>query len=243
MSSIKDADLRDVLTNAKNEDIIILIDHITDSGKGRLSVSSETCKKLIAAKNTGYISLGNRSLIAEELSRFGGNSLANVFRGGSGVTYHELVCDVARHLKADFNPKATAEMIEKAILVCVMKRSLEEMTEEQKAEFFAEFGTRYSIGAGPAAAAAAMASIKMSGFAAYKMAAIVANMVAKSILGKGLTFAATGTMMRGISVFAGPVGWGVAALWTAFDLASPAYRVTVPCVLQIAYMRQRASNE
>jgi Ubiquinol-cytochrome C chaperone len=48
--------------------------------------------------------------------------------------------------------------------------------------------------------------------------------------------------MRSISAFAGPVGWAVTAIWTAFDLASPAYRVTVPCVVQLAYMRQKMKS-
>ena len=48
-----------------------------------------------------------------------------------------------------------------------------------------------------------------------------------------------GGLMKGISVFAGPIGWAITAIWAAFDMASPAYRVTVPCVVQVAYMRQK----
>jgi len=32
-------------------------------------------------------------------------------------------------------------------------------------------------------------------------------------------------------------------LWTLADLSSPAYRVTVPCVVQLAYMRQKMINK
>ena len=42
-----------------------------------------------------------------------------------------------------------------------------------------------------------------------------------------------------MAVFAGPVGWAVTAIWTIFDIASPAYRVTIPCVLHIAMLRQK----
>jgi hypothetical protein len=45
--------------------------------------------------------------------------------------------------------------------------------------------------------------------------------------------------MRGINIALGPIGWAVTALWTLADLASPAYRVTVPCVVQIAYIRRQ----
>ncbi|PVX82416.1 hypothetical protein C7402_109270 [Paraburkholderia unamae] len=46
--------------------------------------------------------------------------------------------------------------------------------------------------------------------------------------------------MRYLSVAIGPVGWVISTLWTVAGLASPAYRVTLPCVVQIAYMRQKA---
>ncbi len=42
---------------------------------------------------------------------------------------------------------------------------------------------------------------------------------------------------RWLSIFAGPIGWMLTAIWTAIDIVGPAYRVTIPCVIQIAYMR------
>lgn len=79
----------------------------------------------------------------------------------------------------------------------------------------------------------------MSGFLMYRMATVVANAVAKQLLGKGLTFAANAALTRTIGVLAGPIGWIITGLWTAIDLAGPAYRVTVPCVIHIAYLRQK----
>jgi len=45
--------------------------------------------------------------------------------------------------------------------------------------------------------------------------------------------------MRGIGIALGPIGWAITAVWTFADLSSPAYRVTVPAVIQIAYMRNK----
>jgi len=53
---------------------------------------------------------------------------------------------------------------------------------------------------------------------------------------------ASSTTMRSVGTLAGPLGWAVTAIWTVFDLASPAYRVTVPSVIQIAYMRHKATE-
>ncbi|MDE6045338.1 MAG: hypothetical protein K2F85_07480 [Helicobacter sp.] len=41
-----------------------------------------------------------------------------------------------------------------------------------------------------------------------------------------------------MGVFLGPIGWIITALWTALDIAGPAYRVTIPATIQIACMRQ-----
>lgn len=240
-SLIADPDLAGVLSTADFDDLTVLIDHITDKGEGRISLSSETCKALVDAKASGRVDEEIRALIAEELQRFGGNSLINLMRGGVGVPYKEILCDVASHVKASYSSKSSCAQIEIAILEAVLAQSVAKMSEQEKADLFAEFGSTYKPGAGPAVMAALQAAIKASGFGAFKLAAVVANAVAKAILGRGLAFGATAGLMRSISVFAGPIGWAITAIWTAFDLGSPAYRVTVPCVIQIAYMRQKAA--
>ena len=40
----------------------------------------------------------------------------------------------------------------------------------------------------------------------------------------------------------GPVGWVLTALWTLLDIAGPAYRVTIPAVIQITYIRQNVNH-
>jgi uncharacterized protein YaaW (UPF0174 family) len=246
----EDIDLINVLQSASFEDISILIDIITDSGKGRISLEDSSKDVLLKAKASGAVDEACMLCIAAEIQQFGGNSLISIFRGGKGVLYKEIVCDVADHVGANYNDKTDIGQIECAILVKIVERSLEKMSEDEKKQFFDQFGVRYMVsgaaahGAAGAAGAAAMAgliiAIRSSGFAFYKMATIVAQATAKALLGKSLTFAATGGLMRGVSVLAGPVGWAITGIWTAFDLASPAYRITVPCVIQLAYMRQQS---
>lgn len=240
-SLISDPDLAQVLGAADVDDLGVLIDHITDKGEGRISLSAGACKKLMEARSAGTIDESARALIAEELQRFGGNSLFNLMRGGAGVPYKEILCDVASHVKADFKSKSDCAQIEIAILESVLEQSLHKMSEQEKADLFTEFGSTYMPGAGPVLMMTLQTAIKASGFGAYKLTAVVANAVAKATLGRGLAFGASAGLMRGISVFTGPIGWAITAIWTVFDLGSPAYRVTVPCVIQIAYMRQKAA--
>jgi hypothetical protein len=70
------------------------------------------------------------------------------------------------------------------------------------------------------------------------MAVIVANGAATAALGHGLAFAANAGLTKAIAIFAGPVGGALDALWGSLLIAGPAYRVTVPCVLQVASIRQ-----
>lgn len=231
-----DPDLLHLLTEASVEDLAILIDIVTDSGKGRVSLNSDSLVKLVEERDAP--SPEARMLLAAEIQQFGGNSLASLFRGGKGVPYHEIACDVASHVDASHNDRQETAQIENAILLKIVEKSLDRMSEAEKKEFFSQFDISYQ-GVGPVAMAALMATVRASGFAFYKMSVIVAQATAKALLGRGLTFAATGSLMRGLSVVTGPIGWAITTIWTVFDLASPAYRVTVPCVIQLAYMRQK----
>ncbi|MGA2859755.1 MAG: hypothetical protein ABSE40_23035 [Candidatus Sulfotelmatobacter sp.] len=56
--------------------------------------------------------------------------------------------------------------------------------------------------------------------------------------GHGLVFAANAGLTKGLALFAGPVGWALDALWGGMIAAGPAYRVTIPCVVQVALIRQ-----
>lgn len=240
-SLITDIDLADLIDNAEFEDIAVLIDYVTDQGKGRVSLAADTLSTLVTSKDAGYVSPQSRALLVEVIKRYGGHTIMNFFRGGQGVPYREIVRDVASHMGVKTNKDEACESMEATIIMVVLKKAFEDMTEEQRDEMFKEFGGVYKTGAGPAAFAVLQGLIKASGFRAFKMTLIVVNALSKAILGRGLTLAGNAALMRALGAFAGPIGWAVTAVWTIFDLGSPAYRVTVPCVLHIAYMRQKAA--
>lgn len=239
MPIIHDADLADVLMSASTDDIGLLIDVITDSGKGRISLSSSVCRQLTAAREQGADESA-RAILAEELTRFGGNSLVNLFRGGSGVAYRELLADVASHVGAENKAKVSCAEMEMAVIAKVFEQSLARMSEEDRRTLFESLGaTAYKPGMAPSALAAFLLSLRASGLGSYNLAAMVASATMSSLLGRGVVFAGSSTLGRGLAVLAGPLGWAITGIWTAFDLASPAYRVTVPCVIQIGHMRQK----
>ena len=237
MSLITDPDLATVLTDADSDDLRVLIDHITDKGDGRISLASSTLAALLDGSKRKVIDAVTRAVIAEELSRFGGNSLMNLLRRGDGVNYHEIVRDVAEHLGVKPPAKASAAEIELQILHKLAEQTLSKMSEEDKVDFFRQFGMRYAAGAGAAASASLLASIVASNAASYQLSTLIAHGVMKAILGRGLT-AGLGSA-AGAAAFVAPAALVVSILWGLYGLTSAAYRVTVPCVIHIAYMRRR----
>ncbi|BDU18120.1 YaaW family protein [Lysobacter auxotrophicus] len=249
-------DLNVLMDSADPSDLDIMVDYITDRGQGRLTLDSTVCSILVKAKEGQHYGPTERALIAHEVLEFGGNTLGNAYRkaraaipaGGlldsilpnaaATVEYDEIVRDVASHLDVKLPGYTAVADVEEAILRRILGRAVEKMTDDERAEVEKVLGFG-SKPMGPAALAAVIQGARLGGFATYKLATMVAHAVSKALLGRGLTFATTGALMKGLSVALGPIGWAVTALWTLADLSSPAYRVTVPAVVQIAYMRSK----
>lgn len=233
-----DVDLTPLLAQASFEDLSILAAYITDSGNSRISLDSDTFNALCAATSRGKFEESDWLLIAHEIQLFGGNTILNLVRG-QGVSYRVVLEDVASRLKVTYSIEDPVGIIENNILLVLAARAWEKMTDKEKKEMLEAAGLDMSLGVGPAALTAVIAAIKTTGFVAYKFATVLANTIAKQLLGKGLSFATTGSLMKGMSYLAGPLGWAITLMWSAYDLGSPGYRVTVPCVIQLAYMRQK----
>ena len=235
MAYLKDINL-EFLQYCSTEDLQILVDYLTKDKDGQLRVSEELTTKESYKKYYPHSLPIMWEEIAEELQYYGGNTFANTFRG-TGVTYREILEDVAKKQKVNFNSNNSVEQIEQYFLQSIMEKTIEGMSEEELENFLKEMNAGKIVGTKQALTAGALTALRLGGFGTYKMAVVVANAVAKSLLGRGLTFAGNATLTRTLGVALGPIGWIITALWTAIDIASPAYRVTIPCVIQVAYMR------
>jgi hypothetical protein len=71
----------------------------------------------------------------------------------------------------------------------------------------------------------------------WQRAALVANSLAQTTAGKVLPLIAGLGIGRVLGVLTGPVGLAITGLYTAYDISNPAFRVTLPCVVQIAWIR------
>ncbi len=197
--------------------------------------------------------------LANEVRLFGGDTFMNICRGDDGALldpskrngppYKEVLlnvaskCGVKSSAGKQYQPNARVGDVEKALLQKLLDDAYAKMSESEQKEVVeqmsAQAGKQFSWASGiPLATLLAQAGIQMSGFMAYQIAVIVANGLAKAVLGKGLAFATNAALTKSVSLFAGPLGLVFSGLWLIKDLSGPAYRITIPCVVQIAFLRQ-----
>ena len=185
-------------------------------------------------------------VIVDEIQRFGGDTFANLVRGG-GVPYMKIVKKVASKLHVEYNDDMSIREIEQNIIAKIIKDAWEKMDERERIAILEEANVDINnldeeskkifingnfsafTGAG-ASMAFIQLLINLTGFQAW------------TILGHGLALGTNAAITRGLAVFAGPVGWVISGLLMAPLVSGPAYRVIVPCVIHIAMLREKYSK-
>ena len=224
-----DADLNPVMEKASNEQLAVLHDIIVDR-------DTEDLTRHPVYKESYPDHQKYADVIADEIREFGGNTFRNLVRG-EGPEYIEVVRDVARKLDAPFGEHHGVVEIEHSILTTVITKSLKEMPDEERRALLDGLGKSNLSFAGGLSAMAVQGLLRAGGFASYKLMLIVVNTVVKAAIGRGLVFAANTALMRVLSVAIGPVGWAATGLWTVISLGDPAYKITIPSVVYVAWLR------
>ena len=223
-----------------DEDLIPLRDYI-------LKAMTNELKGAEAYKNNPNRPTTYINKLVYEIRTFGGNTFANLWRG-DGIPYEQIVKNVAKTLKVALEGQEPVPEIEWKILKKVLGNALEKMPREDKEKFenalreeLEKAGlSNADLKAGvPIGVLLAQVAAKEAGFVTYQVALIVANSLSKKLLGRGLTLAANAMLPRAISVILGPIGIAIGVLLTVIPLAGPAYRVVIPCVCHVAYLRSK----
>ena len=178
--------------------------------------------------------------IAAEIQCFGANTFATLLRGGEGVQYKEVLIDVCKKMKVNFSKDSSVEVIEKNLLMKILTDALDKMSPEELKELAESMGVKNTSGITSQALTGIFQAIFCAGgFKSYQLTVIIVNAILKALIGRGLTFGGNIVLTRTMAVLAGPIGWVITGLWTAIDIAGPAYRVTIPAVIQVAVLRQK----
>lgn len=180
-------------------------------------------------------------IIADEIQRYGANTIATAVRG-KGVLYREITSDVAKKLKVDVNKSDSITEIELSILTKILTESLTDLSTDELKKISDELDLELTSFTSQDLSTAIGSAVKNSKVIAYQVALIVSSAVTKQMIGRGLKLAANIGITRTLGFILGPIGWTASAAWTAADVAGPAYRVTIPAVVQVAMLRAQQEH-
>ncbi|HHF2583645.1 TPA: DUF3944 domain-containing protein, partial [Haemophilus influenzae] len=227
------------LSKCTDEDLNDLVYCLTHDKDGSKRLTEELTLSDAYKKHYPYHSLYWEE-IAAEIQCFGGNTFANMFRGGKGVLYKEVLCDVCDKMKVNYNKNSAVGIIENGLISKVLEDSLEKMSPDEIRRLATELGIKNTQNITKQVLLGSFQTIfRAGGFKSYQLTVIVVNAVLKALIGRGLSFAGNAAATRVFAVLSGPIGWVITGLWTAFDIAGAAYRVTIPAVIQVAALRQK----
>jgi uncharacterized protein YaaW (UPF0174 family) len=180
--------------------------------------------------------------LASELRCYGGNTILNCFRKGQGPSYESIVDKVCESLRVDGVTKYdTAEEMEQKLLIHVSKKAIGELDESQARAIMDECGIR-NYERNKAGLLAALIALQVVNYRIFIIVVeTIMKYVSRILVGRGLICAGIG-VFSGFGVFLGPIGWLVMGGWSIWDLFGPAYRVIVPAVIQVAYMRVKCQS-
>ena len=233
----KDKDLM-FLARCKNSDLKRLVDIMTFDRDGKVRYAEQL------TNSDAYIYCYPNRLqmmwqdIANELQRFGGNTLMNLYRG-SGVRYREILNDVCRKMKVYYTGRESTAQLEEKLLQKMCLTAVNDMSEEELRTMTEELDMPTKNPKRYAMVAAMQLAIRKGGALFTRIAVYITRIIARMLLGRGAVMVGSNTISKAIGIAGGPVGWAISAGWMIYDIASPAYRVTIPCVMQIACMRMQ----
>ena len=226
-----------VLERANNDDLKTLCDIITLGKNGTPRISDSLTKTSVYKRNYPHNMPALIPGMVRELSLYGGNSVVNFFKG-EGSDFSAILRKVAKRLKVSFRESQPDEVIEGYMLQKLFDDMSENLSDEELRSMAHEFGVKPLRYSRQALVAALQMSIRRGSIYGLAWSMNLANVVAKQAIGRGIAVIASGTVLsRTLSILTGPVGWALTTAWTAYDIAGPAYRVIVPAVIYIAYLR------
>lgn len=237
-----DEDL-EFLASVDNKDLETLVDFIIGQ-KGKRRFNEELTKQKEYKMYMNNYHKYYKEII-HELQLYGGNTFANLYRS-HGVRYKEILCDVCDKLKVQYSRSDPVQKIEGCLLAKIIKDTIERMDEKQVRRLAKELGiekTKTNKLSKEFVLIGMQTLFNAGGFMSYQIAVIIANAVANAVLGHGLTLLGNDRLTKGLSVMVGPIGLLLSGGLIAVKLASPAYRVTIPSCIYIAYLRLKYTQQ
>lgn len=175
--------------------------------------------------------------IIHEFQRFGGDSIVNTFRG-HGIPYREILKDVCARNKVNYNKNSSTERIEMCFVQRVLDETLEKMDNSELKEVAKDLqidATKYNSSN---ALRDAIVMVGLSPNFVSKIIAICTKAIVPRV-GVALGGLAIGQALTKLVPIINIISWGLLLK----EATGPAYRVTMPGVMMIIYMRHKWQEE
>ncbi len=202
------------LASCQNDDLRTLCDILTYNNKGEVRLSEQL------TDTDAYLNCYPDKMnlmaaeLAEELRKFGSNTVRTICRKGEADSYETIVRRVCKRMGVKVNDCDDTPAMERELLTTICEQTTSKLSDEELA-------------------------IRRNTYLLTEMIYYVTSRIASMLLGRWIGMMGMSAVSRYLGMAAGPIGWALLAGWTLSDIASPAYRVMIPAVIMVASMRFR----
>lgn len=224
---MQDTDLL-FLSECDNDQLKALVDILVFDKDGKKRYAEQLSNTKLFCENYPNNIKAFLPEIVNEIQLFGGNTFVNLVRR-HGVSYRIILEDVCDRLKVNYNKKLPTNLLEAELLRKVAVTVVEKMSEEDIKKFDENLDKTRLLDS----------LMSDNGAATMTIIAIVVAQISKQAATKGSLMLFGRVLSQRALTVAVPVLNILAALWTVADIASPAYRVTIPIVLTTAFLRRQ----
>ncbi len=172
-------------------------------------------------------------LIAAELQYFGGNTVLNTPRG-YGVLYKEILCDVCSKELISYDKNADISQIEKVLIFEYLEKTIRNMSSQELQDF------KNNLNLTQIDEVKLLNEIRKRLFTSKIffqntitiLLSSFGNSIIKQVVKNALPFIAQELLKKSVGL---PIGVAI----NLKEIADPAFRITLPSVLFIAYLREK----
>jgi uncharacterized protein YaaW (UPF0174 family) len=235
-----DKDLTSLLRNSSNEELDPIVQLILAAPSQTLTI--QKAYRDHTGDHQSYV-----DELVYEITSFGGNSIANLVRG-HGISYAEMVRDVAKRLLVSTSITDTVETLEEKIILKILKLSYDRMEVEDRIALGQLINLSVKadnnghsvfpeeeISAGLASSASTLMgdriqnAIDIASHSAKIRQTVVAG--TRSIL-----------MKLALIPLGGPISWSMAAGQAIYDLFGPSFSRSLSLISQIGLLRHKSKQ-
>ena len=235
-----DKDLR-FLSSCENEDLRILCDILTHDRLGNIRITEQLTSTDEYNRNYPEDMLFLVPQISNELLKYGSNTLSTLWNREPD-SYETVLRRVCKQMDVPVSDHDTITKMERNLLTTLCQDTLNKMSERELRLLANENGIPDKTLTRQALTAALLMAVRTSRAVLARIAARIIQYIVEIITIRGVATAGIETATRAVGGVLGPIGWIALGAWTVYDITSPAYRVCIPAVLQVAYMRLNRFN-